>query len=460
MILRLWSVAATLWLVSGTAPRVLAQASGLALEPLLDRAHGFQVLAPAGWIYDRTPFFGPGGSRGVLRGAASDGRGTLQVLLFSPPTGQTFETWFGEFRAGLTQLDGARVLRHERRSVGGREGGVLDAITTIGLDTARSVYICSAFDPRTVWVLGITGVIDPPEAGAAAPPLPPITVAMADSLQVYFDTELAARFQGALQRGRRFLRDSLAAAIPTMQIDDAERTYRISVAGTPIGYFTRRFSRQTEPGRSDAPRDGLRINEQSWRFASDGAASRTVLNLFSSLDLEMDLFEQLQTQLVTSPAPWVRRARAQCVREGDSIFITYAPDLSAPTPPPGRTQRVEDSYLSATWMRLLPALLASRPPAQSLAFHVFEAESQSLVVHEIGPAPAATQGAGASGRLHWEIREGFGPVVGQLTTDAAGHWLVFQAGETRVELAEPADIERLFGAQRAAAQQRMAGGRP
>ncbi len=460
MILRLWSVAATLWLVSGLAPPVVAQAAGLALEPLLDRAHGFQVLAPAGWIYDRTPFFGPGSSRGVLRGAASDGRGTLQVLLFSPPASQTFETWFGEFRAGLAALDGARILRHERRPIGGREGAVLDAIATIGLDTARSVYICAAFDPRTVWVLGVTGVIDPPEAGAALPPLPPITVAMADSLQVYFDTELAARFQGALQRGRRFLRESLAAAIPAMQIDDAERTYRISVAGTPIGYFTRRFARQSEPGAGDAPRDGLRISEQSWRFARDGAARRTVLNLFSSLDLEMDLYEQLETQLVTSPEPGVRRARAQCVREGDSIFIAYTPDLSAAAAPPGRTQRVEDSYLSATWMRLLPALLASRAPAQSLAFHVFDAESQSLVIHEIGPAPAATQAVREPGRLHWEIREGFGPVVGLLTTDAAGHWLAFQAGETRVELAESAEIERVFGAQRATAQQRMAGGRP
>lgn len=436
--------------------------------PLIDKSIGFDLQAPLGWNYDRTGFFGPGGSSGVLRGASPDGQATLQVLVFRDESAADFDAWVEYFGRQLAAVTGVRQVRIEPQRAAARPTAVVDAPATIGADRVRTLYHCTRIDSDTVWVLSYSAVVGrggtlsaPPDPDTAAPlELPPAFQQMTSSLRVLYDPAVAAQVREALERGRAYVnRFQLQEDIREIRIDERSRIYLIRVSGRPVGYLTRQFRRESEPleaARGAArPREGLRVQERIWQFADDGAARFARVDLFSRLDGNTDLLEFRETRYPAAGAADARPVSThdKCVREGDALFSSYVTSLDQVLPDPRPPIKLDASYLGLAWARALPALLGGgEQPA--IAFSVYDSEMRALLPYSIRPLGRRPLPGGGAEALAFETREGVLPSTATLHTDEQGHMLRLESGELVIELTDEATVEAQFRAKRDDALQR------
>lgn len=458
------------------APAAYAQESPAAATqtptvPYVDKAFGFELQVPAGWDYDRTGFFGPGGSLGLLRGAAPGGSATLQILIFRELQSLSFPDWIEFFSKQLGSISGTERVRVKGKTGSERPAAYVVVEAQFGVDRTRTLYFCVQFDADTIWVLShamalgkTIGAVEEGQAadGAAGVNIPAEFARLTDTLRVFYDPEVAQEMVAALQRGKGYLtRYQLQADLRKLRIDESVRYYEICVADKPIGYLTRQFTHESEPLQRPGPissaKEGLRVRERSYRFADDGTVHFSRIDLFSSRDGETDLYELWQARLAppgaAEPRPLIMRD--QCVREGNALFSTYTTSRDQVLPQPRRPLKLDAGYLGLAWVRLLPALLGSEPRPLH-AFTIYDAETRTLITHAIkllGERPLP----GQAGRKAYafETRAGFIEQPGIVYTDALGNLLRYEAGTLVLKLSDEATIERQFGRRRDAANVRL-----
>lgn len=436
------------------------RAQALTFLPLVDKQFGFDLNVPAGWSYDRSAFFGPGGARGVLRGATPDGRNTLQVLIFEDEQSD-FAAWTEFFGRQLAAISGIEAVRVEPLPQAPRPTAIVDAPAVVGAERTRTLYYCTRFDEDRIWVLAYSAVVGRrlPGEGAAGPtdgPLevPPLLRVMTDSLRVRYDPQVAAEVQAALKRGRAYLeRFQLQNDIRELRVDEKPRVYLIRISGKPTGYLSRRFLQDVEPIEKAAhgarPREGLRVRERWWQFSENGGAQYTRVELFSRIDGHTDLYEFNET-IIPSPGDAdakTIRVRDQCVREADALFSSVTTSEDRDLPDPREPIRLDDAYLGLAWVRVLPGLIGTEA-GDALAFTIYDDATRALVTHSIRPLGMRPLPGGGRTAAAYELREGVLPEAAMLYTDEFGHMLRLEAGEMLVELADEATIEGLFRAKR------------
>ena len=431
--------------------------------PYVNKNAGFEMQVPAGWKYDRTGTFASGGAYTLLRGASPNGLATLQILVFREANASKFPEWIDFFTRQLGGITGV-----ERVAVKGVENAdppaafiMVDA--KIGVDRTRTLYYCVRFDPQTVWVFTQAGVVGRTLAEDASPTTAPADVEiprdfqwLVSSLKIRFDPKLAREYRDALRRGRKYLAHfDLQNRVHKLRLDKNVRYYQILLHRKPVGFMTRRLSRERRSLDADADgKDGVRVRELSWRFAADGAAQFNQVDLFSSEDGETDLFElwnaRLSDRLLFS-------SRDQAVREGRTLFSSYLTSEDPRFPDPRAPINVDPSYLGLAWARLLPALLGPAP-APMLAFMIYDSETRTLITFGITPrGPITLPAAPSTDALLFELREGYVVEPSRLYTDRSGNMLRFEADSLVLKLADQKTIEVAYGKRRAKAEKLLRG---
>ncbi len=458
-------------LLTALVPAAYAQepeteAAQIATVPYVDKAFGFELQVPAGWNYDRTGFFGPGESLGLLRGAAPGGRATLQILVFCELDLPSFPDWIDFFCKQLGNISGTKRVRVKGETDSSRPAAYVIAEAQLGIDRTRTLYYCVQFDRDTIWVFSQAAALrqlagDEDDAGKEVH-IPAEFTRLTKTLRVFYDPRVAQAMAVALKHGKDYLaRYQLQDDIRKLQIDESVRYYEIRIAGKPIGYLTRRLTREDEPlrrpGRFSNAKEGLRVRERSYRFADDGTMHFSKIDLFSSRDTETDLYELWQTRIPSADAAGavVAITRDQCVREGDALFSTYTTSRDEGFPEPRRPLKLDSSYLGLAWARLLPALLGPQQ-REMHAFTIYDTETRTLITYAIKPLgekPAA--GTTETKVYAFETRAGFVEKPGVVHTDEHGNMLRYEAGKLVLKLSSEAAIEREFGRRRDAANVRL-----
>lgn len=437
--------------------------------PFVDKSFGYQLDLPGGWRYDRTAFFGPGGSLGLLRGAGPGGQESLQIILFRNVKPATMKEWLDFFSTqlgGVSGVTGVFAKYQDEVSDGSkRPYGYVLVRSRDGADRLETLYYCTRFDESTIWILSRAAVV---VADAPAPTansgfeIPAAFQTLVNSLQVTYDPKVAAETRAALDRGKEWLaKFQLQEAVRRLRIDENTRQYEIVLAGKPIGYLTRRFSREWHTMDEGAARttrnkkEGLRVRETSWRFGDDGSAFHSVIDLFSSIDGDTDLFESTDTRIPPASAKDAKPlvARDQCVRENDVLFSSVRTSTDAAMPEPRQPIRLEATYLGLSWARLLPALLGrdEQPP---IGFTIYDGETRALLIHTMRAAGETAQPGGEKAWLY-ETRDGMSAAASRILTDNRGHLLRLESGDLLIRLSDESTIENTFAARRADALKRV-----
>ncbi len=438
----------------------------------VDKAFGFELQLPADWNNDRTGFFGPGASLGLLRSGSPDGRATLQIFVFRELPSPRFSEWIEFFGDQLARISGTeRVGVKKVDPTSGRPAAYVVVEARLGVERTRTVYYCVQFDADMIWVLAYATALgktigdrteeDTAEA-ARNVDIPADFTRLTSTLRVFYDAELARQMAAGLQRGKDYLaRYQLQADIRDLRIDDSIRYYQIHVADKPVGYLTRRFTREREPlqrpGSTSKAKEGLRVQERSHRFADDGTVYFTQIDLFSSRDSETDLYEVSHAQVppAGAAADEPLAVRDQCVREGDALFSTYTTSRDQGLPEPRRPLKLNATYLGLAWARLLPALLGPEPQP-ALAFTVYDPETRTLITQTIRPlGETALPGRPDKRAYAFETREGFIEQPAIVYTDQYGNLLRLEAGEFVLTASDQETIEKMFGPRRDAANARL-----
>ncbi len=453
------SAAASLAVLS--AVRCAASDGGPAGVRFVDPTIGFAVLVPAGWRYDRALFAGPGGSLGVLRGVAPDGRATMQILIFRD-VARPLRTWIDDFTRNIGKIAGVDRIA----VVGLPQQQPPAAYLVVDAHTPRvrsqTLYYCRQFDPRTIFVYAHTSVTGPasaplPKAPRAADEIPTAFRTLVSSLEVLYNPQVAELIRAARLRGRALLSAGRwSAAVRSLRVDPAAHTYVIERSGRRTGYLTRRFARERhgldQQSAADG-KEGLRVYERLWWFDADGAARWQQIDLFSSLDGQTDLYEITETTIPppkTSDRPQV--VREQCVRQGATLVWTASRD-GAPVPP-RLPLKLPPDYLGLAWVRLAPALIG--PTAREpVGFVIYDTSTRALVPQVFIPrGPGASQPDDGP-RFAFDVREGFSPQVARLIVDRWGRMIEYRAAGLTIREAPSEQIEQWFGARRRAALERL-----
>jgi hypothetical protein len=422
-----------------------------------DAAFGFELQLPAGWSYDRTRFQQFKDSVGLLRGHGPGGRRGVQIIVFRSFDMKPFEDWVVDFGKASAELTNSPRVDWETWRLPPRAGAILSYTSRLGAITSRSHYLCVPFDPNTVWVFVYSGSLT---SEAEAPLIRREFDQIAGSLRIYYDPEETERLAPAFERGKALLA-KLPAELPRVRLDETEYVYDITFAGKPIGYFTRRITREDYvfSGPSAPHRDakeGVRVRERSWRFGEDGMIRHMRLDLFSSFDLQSELIENQQTQIPPPDfqPPELLIRTDQLVREKDVLVNSSTTNRDTSLPDPGKPISTGPVYLDQAWVRLLPQLLPAGTQ-DLVAVAVYDGEARALLTHTV-KALGERKLDGYDGVAHaYEVREGFIAHPSLLYCDERGNLLRLEAGELVVTRTSRNEVERKYGPRREEAQRRF-----
>ena len=434
--------------------------------PYVNKAFGFEIRLPANWTYDHMGFFGPGGSLGLLRGAAAGGRSALQILVFREIDQPGFREWIEFFSEQLGNLEGTRGVRVQGVDEAQRPTANVIAEAQVGLNRTRTVYHCVQFDEDVIWVLAYAdvgqGESDEPFDPARELEIPPEIENLLKTLRVFYDAELARQTAQALQRGRHYIASfRLKEDVEKLRLDESVRYYEIVLSGKGIGFLTRQTAHEFEPlqnpGRFSNAKPGIRIKERSYRFADDGAVNYSQNDLFSSRDGETDLYEMVQMRIPAADKPDEKLVitHDQCIREADTLFSTYSTSRDTAPPAPRQPIKLSGGYLGLAWARVLPALLGTNR-SDPIAFSIYDAETRTLITQALRPLGARSYaGAPVEKVFAFEVREGFMEKPGIVYVDEDGNLLRFEADRLAFTLQDEKTIEQRYGKRRDEANQRL-----
>lgn len=447
------------WLAAVLAVAASGQTTQPATISYTDPTFGFEVNVPAGWRYDRGRFQGPERALGVLRGERPGAGQALQLLMFRNFDRSGFEAWLAQFQQKLTALHKPHPVRLEgREEVEGRPRVMLAVEPQTSGAATYTHYLVIPFDPNTVCTLVLASTVATPAEAEAHRQL---FRQIAGSLKVLYDAGDAAAMTAALERGLKVV-EELKTAAARVELPTRETYYNIRIGGKDIGFLRRRIWRDeqllSDPRVSARQKEGVRVQEESWRFADDRTVRNTEINLFSSFDLESELIEVRTTQV---PAPDVQPQRLyieldQCIRENEILFSSFSTNVDLGLPEPRPPMPILPGYLDLAWVRLLPKLLMRAAP-EPYAFAIYDTQTRVFTLHQIQPrGPAEIPGGGEGFRF--ETREGYVSQPSTVYTDGEGTVVRIVTGDLVISQMAPAEAQALYGRQREAALQRMQGG--
>lgn len=418
---------------------------------------GFEITLPALWSYDRTRFTAPAGSLGLLRGRSIGERATLQVCLSRGLTAPTFKRWVAKFESELT--GGAPLKRIDRsdHAADGLPGVILEYDEEAAGEINKSFYYCVSLDPSTVWILVYAGVLP---SGTDAAAIREHFREMISTLRITaapLDQEL---FAAALLRGESMLQ-GLAERGPALPLDGDTRYYDMTYRDKPIGYFTRRVSRESmsldDPRFGGNRKEGLRVHERTWRFDEDGGGRSIRVDLFASFDLQSEVIESEESVLPpkTGASPLVVTTVDRVIREGDLLFSSVRTNLDSKLPAPREPLRLGSTYLGLAWTRVLPYLIQTGDQ-EPHGFSVYDSTTRGLLTHlaePIGPAPLP--GAEAAETYVVETREAFSNQPTRIYCDRTGNALRIESGDLVLHLSSAQEIDKKYAALRKEAEERI-----
>ena len=429
-----------------------------ATVPYSNPAFGFEMQVPAGWTYDRARYQGPAGALGLLRGERPDGTEILEILIYRSFEMKGFPAWVDAFASELGKLHGTKQVEVKRwKKASPRPGALLTLDVKVGGYLTRTHYVCVPFDPSTVWVAALASRVPDKSAERA---LRKRFEEIAGSLSISYDPVEVEQIAAAFDRGMVICR-KLKTTASEVSADGVERYYDIRVGGKSIGYLMRWMRREhqalDDPRFSGRSKEGLRVHEESWRFADDGTVRCTELDMFSSLDMRSELIENRSTQI---PATDVASQRLyieldQCVREGNGLFSSFSTNVNAELPDPRPPVPIGPRYLDLAWVRMLPRLLRDAP-SEMHAFAVYDSQTRALTVYTIRPlGPDKIPGPGGGAGYAFEVGEGFATRPSRVYTDAMGNVVRIEAGDLVVQSTTKDDVERRYSDRRAPARLRL-----
>ena len=439
-------------------------AATVATIPYADYTFGFTMQIPAGWAYDRTRFAGPGGAVGLLRGTlardATVRRATLQIMIFRNIPEPSFADWVTAFEKNLAAIAGVKHIKDTRGELETRQTAIVEVEAQVGGDSTRTLYYCVSFDAVTIWVCAFAAFArsDAEEQAVRAH-----FEQMIGTLRVLYDAESAKRFAEGIERGKTLIA-RLRGAAERVPLDASERYYEMLIAGRPVGYLARRARRDNQSlddaryGKRGKP--GIRVTENSWRFADDGMVRHGLSDAYCSLDLVSEKIETRNTHVRPSGAAGGELfiTLDECVRERELLFSSYSTNLDGKTlPAPRAPLRIGDDYLPVAWVRVLPKVLGTRA-GKLRAFATYDPATRGLISHAIKPlGPRPLPGKPDVVAYAFETWEGFSTDHGVAYTDVRGNLLRYEAGDLVLRSVAKAVIERKYGARRAAAEKRRRG---
>lgn len=418
---------------------------------------GFEMTLPAFWSYDRTRFAAPGGSMGLMRGRSVAERATLQVCLSRGIAAPSFKLWVRKFESELMAGAPLKLINRADQTVDGRSAVVLEYDEETATELRKSFYYCVSFDPSTVWLFIYAGALPPnTDAGVVRQQFR----SMIGTLRITATPGDQELFAEALLRGEDLLKE-LPQRGPAQLIDSDTRYYEMTLAGKPIGYFTRRVARESmslDDARFGGNRkDGLRVHERTWRFDDDGGGRSIRVDLFASFDLQSEVIESEESTLPpkAGAAPLVVTSYDRVIREGELLFSSVVSNLDAKLPERREPMRVGSAYLGLAWTRALPALIGANTQ-QSHAFSVYDSTTRGLLTHVIQPiGPTAIPESEISGGYLVETREAFSTIPTRIYCDASGAAVRVESGELLLRQNTVKEIEQKYGALRKETEERI-----
>ncbi|TWT45567.1 hypothetical protein RAS1_19950 [Phycisphaerae bacterium RAS1] len=439
----------------GQAPAPAPPATSPVVTPYADPSFGFELQLPAGWELDRSRFRGAGDSIGLLRGRQPAGRQSLEIVVFRSFGMPWFTDWIKEFEKQLAASSNVTKIASRNYARLDRPAAVINLEARVGGQRTLSSYLCVLFDPSTVWVFLLTSVVPTPESDAAVGAQ---FEEIVGTLVVQYAPEQGEQLAEAFKRGRALLA-ALRGRAESVSIDESARFYLILVKDKPIGYFTRKLTREERALDASSPgarrKAGLRVREESWRFGDDGAGRYARLDLFCSFDLRSELIEQQQTQFARPEAggrPLV--TLDQCIREDDILFSSFSTSVDRNLPEPRQPLRLGPEYLGLAWLNLLPGFL-STGPQELHAFAVYDSPTRALMASLIKPlGKQPLPGDPQTPANAFEVREGYVARPSKLYSTDAGAMLRLEAGELVLEQTTREKVEELFAAKRSALEHR------
>lgn len=451
---------------------------------VIDPTHGYELTLPADWQFDAAPQRGPGRSLRVLRASPRQGAARLQVLVFREPDNPRFAQWLTFFKAQLEGVTGTNSVRVEPHENAPRPEAYLAADGSVGAQSTVTFYYCVQFDVSVFWVLSYAQPLakdaDAERAAGQAE-----FMRIARSLRVLYDPVVREQLEAALARGREFRRLRLKPSAGKARIDETTNYYEIRSDGRSVGFLARTFTRERrsldDPEAADArkpgakPGDppakdgakrrksGLRLSEREWRFGEGGAVAYVGRDAFSSDDLDTELLEIVEVERlardgdaradVASPTAAAQAEAAtisrvqQCVREDDTLFVTWKTSEASPFADPGRSLPAGENFIGLAWLRLMPGLLGGEP-GEAFAFESYDPHSRSLATYVVRPLGKQACPGESGDAYAFELRTGFSPRISLVWIDPRGRLLRTESGDTAMVQVPREQVEQRFGALR------------
>lgn len=468
------------------APAATRPAAGDAAAPrgqvVADPTHGYELALPADWRFDAAPERGPGRSLRVLRASPRQGAARLQVLIFREPDNPKFAQWLAYFKSQLEAVTGTTAVRADVHENAPRPEAYLTADGSVGADAIVTFYYCVQFDISLFWVLSYAQPLAK-DADAERAAGHAAFARIAGSMRVWYDPVVREQLDAALARGREFRRLRLKPSAGKARIDETPLYYEIRSGDRPLGFLARTFTREkrslddpeaadekkpaAKPGEpagvAKRRKSGLRLSEREWRFGEGGAVAYVRRDAFSSDDLDTELLEIVEVErparseaarpdaagppgAAQADASIVSRVQ-QCVREADTLFVTWRTSEPSPFADPGRSLPAGENFVGLAWLRLMPGLLGGEP-GEPFAFESYDPHSRSLATYVVRPLGKQALPGATGDAYAFELRTGFSPQLSLVWIDPRGRPLRIESGDTTLVQLTREQVEQRYGLRR------------
>ena len=441
-----WAVTAAVGLLSAVAADpATSQPTKGALDPAyVDGSFGFSVCPPAGCTLYKEKQAADGDVE-IARFVHLPFQWSFAVRLSATSRPLDAQTMIEGITAELSKtLDDLKVLRGQPARIASRDG-IRYAASFRASDSQwlRQQAVIPSRQTEYFVLILVTPLSDRETAE-------PLFDRIVGSFQLLRDERAAGRIQAALERGTAILRRAAEGDID-LGGRLVENIYlRCLVEGEEIGFVRIRERLHTLDHRR-----GVQISEWGWLFNKDGTRSHLEHEMFLSLDLS---FERWENRLYIIPAGKVDSPQQimvdleNAIRTDDQLGVAYLPRPNAQEKRE-KLFDVEPSYASAAWNVLFPRLVDLGRP-ELYAFSCYKSERRGMILRTlevVGPRRVLVDGRQENAILI-EDSEGLIPPKSKMYVDRSGKLIRLEADRLEMVPTTAQYVEQRFGRQVAEAQ--------
>jgi hypothetical protein len=445
------SIALTLALA--TVPSVQPSGNETTLgEPYRDGTFGFSIRPPCGWqVIRERKVLNVGLTVLRLVNQAALGRTfEFSVRLSQTPEPITFQSALDELSQALMAEQKNTVINETRsRTIAGKSAGFLSA--SFDLDGQRTIFLATIVQsrPQQYILILYSGPLD---TGSV---IQPVYDAVVDSFRILDDEKSDETLRRALLDGTDWLNALTPArlrALPTFDTwlgaYQGSELVGFREVGTEFGEIVTGVRRLPNGKEQLLKLEGVRVREQGWIFAPNGACRREFNEMFVTEDLQIERWRNVT--LLYSPASAGRRADVSLsleegAKESGQIITSQRYGVAAP-PTPNPPIPAPPTYAPRALLAVLPQLAGDLGNRRLLAFHEFDHAIRGMVVRTVellGPTPSRDA---TSTRKFYRLRqrEGLvGPPMDAYTTPT-GRVVKLTGGALTFKLTKREKLHEVF----------------